>query len=113
MTTSNNNGQVHTNHIVSSGPIQMKLPGAMKMKLNVKEIFNKVKPVLEGVVWGGFITLGIVCIMLITAISAMESKCDGYGDRLGYAADVRNKQCHLKIDGEWKPLDSLKLVVEK
>lgn len=108
MKTTNN----HTNHIVSSGPIEMKQPGARKM-FNVKEVITKVKPYAEGVFYGALFSLAIAFIMLVTAISAMESKCDGYGDRLGYAADVRNKQCHLKIDGEWKPLDTLTLKVEK
>lgn len=149
MTTSNNAGQVHTNHIVSSGPIEMtpkakrqsildKMPeGPLKEKekeiektfdriensfdristttnkLLETSLYKKIKNIFIETLKLSFWAFIFVGILLLFVSSENDKRCDAYGDRLGYAADVINKECHLKVDGKWISLDNLTLKVEK
>jgi hypothetical protein len=100
MKNTNNNERV-----VLGTDIQMTLP----TKRNTWAI---IKPYAEGVFYaviGGFIVIGFT---LLFVISAANGRCDNLGDKIGLASSVIKGECNLKINGEWKPLDTLNLKVE-
>lgn len=106
---SNNYNQVKTDTLSTNATI---VGETISTKQKVSDGLKNIIPYLKGIGFGLWIIFIGVGVGLFFHALALSAKCDGYGDRLGYASDVRKGECHLKINGEWKPLDSLTLLVK-
>jgi len=69
--------------------------------------------VLPGIITGMAIVSLIICVMLVTAVSARSNECDDKGDWLGYASHYsRSNGCQFKVDGVWTNIDTLTFVLK-
>jgi hypothetical protein len=114
MKTENN----HSNHIVSSGPIEMIQPGAKAMKTSlwtkVKNTIDNSLSYIAGSMFGIAVILVFILMALVGNISSRAGECEFVGKAVGVRSEYyKSTGCNLLIDGKYTPLSEVKLQVEK